>query len=122
VSLTGRHSVTLAYPFGSAPKESGWARSKPGAYEFQGVFLAGWRPSPSPFSTDFNPLEIARIRSEGKIAEDDCKKFCSTAWLEWLDKNPGKRYISDGDPNTISFPVAESDRLTKRFRAQGRSY
>ncbi|RAY16602.1 polysaccharide deacetylase [Actinomadura craniellae] len=122
VSLGGAHATTLAFPFGSAPKKPEWARRKAGAYEFQGLFLAGWRPSPSPFSTDFDRTAISRIRSKGKIKEGDCMKFCSTAWLEWLDKNPGKRYTSDGDPKTIAFPAMESDRLHKGLLAWGRSY
>lgn len=121
-SLAGIHTTTLAYPFGVEPKKPAWAHAKEGSYRFKGVFLAGWRPSESPFSRDFDWRRIPRVRSEGKIAEDDCKRYCSTAWLDWLDKNPGERYISDGDPNTVSFPKAAERKLADRFRAYGRAY
>jgi hypothetical protein len=122
VALTGAHAVTLAFPFGTVPKKIAWARNRAGEYDFRGAFLAGWRPSGSPFAKGFDSMEISRIRSEGKIKEDDCKHFCSTAWLDWLDKNPDKRYTSDGDSTVISFPKAEESHLDDSFRAQGRSY
>jgi peptidoglycan/xylan/chitin deacetylase (PgdA/CDA1 family) len=122
VQLTGVHAVTFAYPFGAVPKKVGWVRHMAGQYDFQGAFLAGWKPSDSPFAGDFDPMEIPRIRSKGKIKEADCKHFCSTAWLDWLDKNPGKRYTSDGDRSVISFPKAEETHLDEKFRAQARSY
>jgi peptidoglycan/xylan/chitin deacetylase (PgdA/CDA1 family) len=122
VSLTGTHTATLAYPFGSAPDKTAWAEKKDGAYGFQGIFLAGWRPSPSPHDADFDRLAIARVRSEGKIKENDCKQFCSTAWLDRLKAEPATRYTSDGDPRTITFPRAEEDRLAKELRGRGRVY
>jgi peptidoglycan/xylan/chitin deacetylase (PgdA/CDA1 family) len=122
VSQAGVHTTTLAYPYGSEPKKRAWAESKDGSYRFNGIFLAGWRPSEPPFSRDFDWTRIPRVRSEGKIAQDDCKQFCSTAWLDWLDKHPQERYISDGDPNTISFPRASERRLAERFRAWAREY
>ncbi|WP_433324834.1 polysaccharide deacetylase family protein [Spirillospora sp. CA-294931] len=118
----GVHTTTLAYPFGSVPKKRAWALSKAGEWNFTGVFLAGWKPSESPFDTKFDPFAITRVRSEGKIKENDCKQFCSTAWLDTLAKNPATRYTSDGDPETISFPRTEEDRLGKAFRARGRMY
>ncbi|GAA4137255.1 polysaccharide deacetylase family protein [Actinomadura keratinilytica] len=121
-SLAGVHTTTLAYPFGSEPKQAAWAQAKAGSYRFNGIFLAGWRPSESPFSRDFDWRRIPRVRSEGKIAEDDCTRYCSIAWLDWLDKNPAERYISDGDPNTISFPRTAEGKLASRFRAYARAY
>lgn len=122
VRLTGAHTATFAYPFGAVPRKREWAEKQDGRYAFQGMFLAGWRPSPSPFDEDFDRWKIDRVRSEGKIKENDCKKYCSTAWLEYLDKNPDERYTSDGDPNTVTFPKAEEDRLAKEYRARARMY
>nr|BFE35320.1 polysaccharide deacetylase family protein [Actinomadura rugatobispora] len=122
VSLTGAHTATLAYPFGSEPDKRSWAEKKDGSYAFRGIFLAGWKPSESPFDTEFDRLAVARVRSEGKIKENDCTRYCSTAWLEELDRNPATRYTSDGDPNTITFPKSEEDRLVKELRGQGRIY
>lgn len=122
VKLTGTHTTTFAYPFGSVPKKEAWAEKDGGRYSFQGMFLAGWRPALSPFDADFDRWKIDRIRSEGKIKENDCKKYCSTAWLEYLDKNPDERYTSDGDPNTVTFPKAAEDRIAKEYRARARTY
>ena len=122
VSLTGRHTLTLAYPFGSEPGKRSWAEKNGSAYAFQGIFLAGWKPSESPYAKEFDPRAITRVRSEGKIRENDCARFCSTAWLDELDRNPGTRYTSDGDPNTITFPRSEEDRLRKELRGRGRVY
>ena len=122
VRLTGEHATTLAYPFGVLPRKPAWARKADGKYEFQGAFLAGWRPSVSPFDEEFDRWEISRVRSEGKIEEDDCKQYCSTAWLEHLDKHPEERYTSDGDPNTVTFPKAAEYRLAKEYRGRARTY
>jgi peptidoglycan/xylan/chitin deacetylase (PgdA/CDA1 family) len=122
VQLTGTHTTTLAYPFGAEPEKRSWAQRHGDSYAFRGVFLAGWRPSESPFSEDFDPLAIPRVRSEGKIKENDCVRYCSTAWLDELDKNPATRYTSDGDPNTITFPRGEEDRLAADLRGRGRVY
>ncbi|MFB4298942.1 polysaccharide deacetylase family protein [Actinomadura sp. NTSP31] len=122
VKATGTHTTTFAYPFGVAPHKAAWAEKKDGSYAFQGIFLAGWRPSMSPFDAKFDRWAIDRVRSEGKIKEDDCKQYCSTAWLDYLDKHPDERYTSDGDPNTVTFPNMLEDRLGKPYRAWARVY
>ncbi len=119
--VSGTHTSTLAYPFGSAPRKKAWARED-ARYRFQGIFLAGWRPSESPFDEKFDRWAINRVRSEGKIAENDCKRYCSTAWLEYLDRNPDERYTSDGDPDTVTIPRAAQDRIAKDYRARARVY
>ncbi|WP_246342514.1 polysaccharide deacetylase family protein [Actinomadura verrucosospora] len=122
VKMTGAHTTTFAYPFGVAPHKPAWAEKLDGSYAFQGIFLAGWRPSVSPFDGKFDRWAIDRVRSEGKVKEDDCKQFCSTAWLDYLDKHPDERYTSDGDPNTVTFPNVLEDRLAKPYRAWARVY
>jgi peptidoglycan/xylan/chitin deacetylase (PgdA/CDA1 family) len=124
IGLGGVAPVTFAFPYG-APSHLSWAdRGSAGgaSWDFAGMFLAGWRPADSPFSSAFRPMEIPRVRSEGKIKMDGCNQFCSTAWLDWLDKNPSKRYTSDGDPAAISFPSAEAGSLAQRYRGRGRPY
>lgn len=114
--------VTFAYPYGALSHTStSWAQAGPG-WAFQGMFLAGWMPADSPFEKDFNPRLIPRIRSEDKIKQDDCDKFCSAAWLDWLAKNPDKRYTSDGDSRVISYPAAKAGALASRYKALGRPY
>jgi peptidoglycan/xylan/chitin deacetylase (PgdA/CDA1 family) len=118
--------TTFAYPYGALRKsEVGWARQGTAdgvSWNFAGMFLAGWKPNVSPFAKDFDPTLIDRIRSDGKIKEAGCDQFCSTAWLEWLDKNPDKRYTSDGDARVISYPAADAGSLAPSLRALGRGY
>ncbi|MFB4275046.1 MULTISPECIES: polysaccharide deacetylase family protein [unclassified Nonomuraea] len=98
-------SETMALPYGSLPRPKKAARtgSWDGTrYNFSGVFLAGAEPSLSPYAKKFDRGAIQRIQSNGKKGE--CRKWCSQYWLEWLDKHPGERYVSDGDPERISMP------------------
>jgi peptidoglycan/xylan/chitin deacetylase (PgdA/CDA1 family) len=123
--LGGGNATTLAFPYGGEPSHLSWAdhgRSNGAAWDFTGMFLAGWRPADSPYSKDFHAMEIPRIRSEGKIKMDACNQFCSTAWFDWLDNNPGKRYTSDGDPAAISFSSADTGSLAKRYESRARTY
>jgi peptidoglycan/xylan/chitin deacetylase (PgdA/CDA1 family) len=114
----GRPSVTFAFPFGSY-SHLDWAQQ--GDYggtkwNFTGMFLAGWQPSQSPFAKEFDPRRIPRIRDKQKIKEDDCTKYCSTAWFEWLAQNPDKLYTSDGNPSTIAFPQDKMIYLYQRYK------
>jgi peptidoglycan/xylan/chitin deacetylase (PgdA/CDA1 family) len=98
-------SRTFALPYGILPKNRKAARggSWDGTrYDFAGVFKAGAYPASSPYSKDFDPYEIPRIQSNGKKGE--CRKWCSTYWLEWLDRHAGERYTADGDPRRIAMP------------------
>ncbi|MGW0802851.1 polysaccharide deacetylase family protein [Nonomuraea sp. NPDC002799] len=103
--LGAPQSMTMALPYGSMPRTKKAARkgSWDGTgYDFAGVFLAGAEPSLSPYAKNFDRGAIQRIQSNGKKGE--CRKWCSQYWLEWLNKHPGERYVSDGDPQRISIP------------------
>ncbi|TMR98167.1 polysaccharide deacetylase family protein [Nonomuraea basaltis] len=98
-------SRTMALPYGTLPRGKKAARtgSWDGTrYDFAGVFLAGAEPSVSPYAKNFDRGAIQRIQSNGKRGE--CRTWCSQHWLEWLDRHPGERYVSDGDPARISIP------------------
>ncbi|GLY71822.1 polysaccharide deacetylase family protein [Actinoallomurus iriomotensis] len=118
-SATGKPATTFAFPFGSLSEAHlDWAQhgTKPVPWNFTGMFLAGWKPADSPYAGSFDPRQIPRIRDKEKIKEDDCKQYCSTAWLEWLAKNPDKRYTSDGNPATIAFPQDKMIYLYTRYK------
>lgn len=109
LDATGVPPVTFAFPYG-ALSHLDWADRGAGggaSWDFKGMFLAGWKPADSPFTKDYDPRLIPRIRDDGKIKTDGCDQFCSIAWLDWLDKNPDKRYTSDGNPVTVAFPQAK---------------
>lgn len=123
--VAGSPSVTFAYPFGNAPRTKAKDNAfvaKGDTWSFQGVFLAGWNPSVSVFAKGFDRTKISRIRSEDKIKKEGCDQFCSTAWLEWLDKNPDKRYTSDGDPAAVTAPSSAIADLAPEFADRARIY
>ncbi|MFB9968265.1 polysaccharide deacetylase family protein [Sinosporangium siamense] len=115
--------VTLALPYGNQPTKAEWARkgnSGKVAYDYGGVFLAGYNPAPSPYGKDFNALGIPRIRSG--VKKGDCSKFCSAAWLDWLKANPDKRFTSDGDAKTVAYPKFKAPFMAKQFTGQALAY
>lgn len=123
--LAGVDATTFAYPFGALPEKKSWVlhgEAEGAKWDFKGSFLAGWMPAPSPYDEEFDPEEIPRVRSEGKIKEGECTKYCSTAWLDYLEKHPEERYTSDGDPARIAFPKPEEDRLPKKLTAAALPY
>lgn len=119
--LTGVAPVTLAYPYGAAPKDRSWAirgEADGVTYNLAGIFTADQRPSPSPFAADFDPFAIPRIGG-GKINEDGSISYRLMAWLAWLDQHPAERYTSDGDPSMISFPPSSRSHLAEKFQSLG---
>lgn len=105
VKLGAGPSTTFALPYGSRPRKQSAARSGKWdgtRYRFDGIFLAGAEPAVSPYAKSFPRYAIPRIQSNGKRGE--CRRWCSAYWLDWLDKHPGERYTSDGDPKRVSIP------------------
>ena len=98
-------STTMALPYGSLPRKLSRAHTGKwdgGEYRFRGVFLAGAEPTVSPYAKSFPRYAIPRIQSNGK--RGDCRRWCTTYWLDWLDEHPRERYTSDGDPSRVSVP------------------
>ncbi|WP_347633889.1 polysaccharide deacetylase family protein [Sphaerisporangium sp. B11E5] len=108
--------ATIALPYGNQPTTKQWARQGQASgvrYDYSGVFLAGYTPAASPFSKDFDPLGIPRIRAMDKVG--DCARFCSTAWLDWLKAHPEDRFTSDGDVRTVAFPKFKNPYVAPHF-------
>jgi len=121
--LPGYKPTTMALPLGALPTPSSLAakgRWDGQAYSFAGVFLAGAEPAPSPFSTKWNPMQIPRIRSNPNW--NGTRDFTAGMWLDLLERNPGLRYVSDGDPQTISFPRGLASELAPAFRDRAKPY
>jgi hypothetical protein len=106
--------VTFALPFGIQPKNVGlalagsWGGEK---YAFKAAFLTGAEPSPSPYSTDFAPMAVPRIRSDPGGVD-----YGSADWLARLAAAPELRYVSDGNPKKVTFPVGSASRLSNAYR------
>lgn len=117
--------VTLSLPLGVFPDDRSLVEqgsSDVGEYVNEGVLLVGSDPAPSPFAEGFEPHAIPRIRSSPSWdgGEPD---FGSAFWLEQLDGDGSyRRYISDGNPDTISFPRARADELDPTYEDRANPY
>ena len=91
--------ATMALPLGAMPENERLARrgSWGGeSYRHDGVFLVGAEPAASPFAKSWNPSGIPRIRT-GPWGGGE-PNYAAGFWLDWLKRNPERRYVSDGDP------------------------
>jgi peptidoglycan/xylan/chitin deacetylase (PgdA/CDA1 family) len=121
--VAGYQAKTMALPLGALPDNRSLALrgSWHGqSYHFDGVFLAGAEPAPSPFSKKFDRGAIPRIRPNPNW--DGSRDFTGGMWLDILEKNPGMRYVSDGDPAKITFPRSESRDLSPQYRSLANPY
>jgi len=102
--------VSFALPYGSLPKDkkvqpflaSGTHDGT--TYRHTGVCLAAWRPTHAPGTRKFNPLRIERVTPEDM-------RFGLKYWVDELSSGRLARYISDGDPATVSFPASSRDAI-----------
>jgi peptidoglycan/xylan/chitin deacetylase (PgdA/CDA1 family) len=96
---------TLALPHGIYPKRVEWAVGgtvKGITYRHDALLMVAGGAAPSPFSRAFDPLRLPRIQAlEREI----------TYWLGHFDLNPDERFVSDGDPETLTIPGRWRDRL-----------
>lgn len=97
---------TYALSYGARPKDKTlYPYLQKGQYEGMtyeniAVLNVGWDPSVSPIDKSFDPYSIHRIRaSETKV--DGVGMY---DWLAVFDKNPERRYISDGNPDIVTVP------------------
>ncbi|MEA2459850.1 MAG: hypothetical protein QOH90_27 [Actinomycetota bacterium] len=114
---------TLALPLGIWPRRHRWAIAgswRGLRYRHLGVFLVGAEPAASPFSRAFDPFAIPRVRTSPQKGKTP--NYGSTFWLDYLRKHPEERFISDGDPATVSFPRSERAELLKRYREAANPY
>jgi hypothetical protein len=89
---------SLSLPLGAYPAKDGVLASgqyDDKSYIYTAALKADGGPSASPFSTKFVALHISRVNATG----DGLKQV-----VDDLKKNPQLRYVSDGDPTTVSAP------------------
>lgn len=100
--------VTFALPLGM------WPRNKPLAwagtyrdgkrYENRVVLEVSGGPSVSPFDTRWDPHSVDRfIVAPGALERQ----------LQHWERDPTNRYVSDGDPRTVSYPAAMAQYLNR---------
>lgn len=105
-AIPGYNIRSLALPYGEAPKDRSLAYSgtwNQMTYKHDFILEVGSDPAFPPLHVRSNPLSIPRI------AVTDASL---TRWLDWLDQ-PLRRYISDGDPTSISVPDELQDQIKK---------
>jgi hypothetical protein len=100
--------VTFALPLGMWPKnrQLAWQGTyRDGrTYRKKAVLEVTGGPSESPFDSRFNPHSIKRfIVAPGALERQ----------LEAYERNPGRRYVSDGNPNTVAVPAHLQERLAR---------
>jgi hypothetical protein len=71
-------------------------------YRHDAILMVAGGGAPSPYARSFDPLRLPRIQA----VEADLQR-----WLTHFDRHPTDRFISDGNPTTITIPVAKRDRL-----------
>jgi peptidoglycan/xylan/chitin deacetylase (PgdA/CDA1 family) len=98
-------SDVLTLPYGAAPdkdlhpdqrklmREGFWLEGE--AYYISAAFLVGANPSPSPASTQWEPLWIPRIQ----MFDDEVTK-----WFGAFERGEVPLYVSDGNPATVTVP------------------
>lgn len=111
--VPGYEVNTFALPFGSRPKENSlWSYLVRGEYEdvnyeHVAVLEVGWDPYHSPHHKDFDGATIRRVRaSETKV--DGVGMY---DWMDSFDRGSRTRYISDGNPDTVTVPEEFADRI-----------
>jgi hypothetical protein len=100
--------VTFALPLGMWPKnrQLAWQGTYRGGktYRKKAVLEVSGGPNVSPFDSRFNPRSINRfIVAPGALERQ----------LAAYERNPERRYVSDGNPNTVAIPSNLQDRLDR---------
>lgn len=108
--IGGININTLALPFGGKPSSESYHLTYKGLYdgiEYENiaVLLVGWDPYLSPYHREFDFSNIRRVRAS-EINVDGVGLY---DWLRSYEKGSKRRYISDGNPNTIVVPESRID-------------
>ncbi|MBQ1570815.1 MAG: polysaccharide deacetylase family protein, partial [Clostridiales bacterium] len=109
--IPGQYVNIVALPFGSPENVSSdnpqYSTIFSGTYDgfsytTKASLLCAWTRSYSPFVREYNANAIRRIRGyDHNGTECDIE-------MNFRELNDGRRYISDGDPNTIVFPSSDN--------------
>ncbi len=102
----------IAYPYGNTPKDEYLQTifsidTDEYKYNYDVAFLAFLLDeySSNPYSTKFDPYKIPRTRGT------DNEPFDLGYFLDYYEKNPSQKYISDGLDNVISVPYDKFEEL-----------
>ena len=100
--------VTFALPLGLWPKNRSLAwrgTYRDGkTYSYETVLEVSGGPNESPYDVRYDGHSVNRvIAAPGALDRE----------IAYFDKNPGLRFVSDGDPETITVPAADAARVDR---------
>jgi peptidoglycan/xylan/chitin deacetylase (PgdA/CDA1 family) len=96
---------TLALPHGVYPKDVSWAlqgSAKGTTYQNDAILMVAGGAAPSPFARKFDPVRLPRIQAVDRDLG---------YWLAYFEKNPGERFVSDGNASVVTVPAKNRDLL-----------
>jgi peptidoglycan/xylan/chitin deacetylase (PgdA/CDA1 family) len=96
---------TLALPHGVYPRDVTWAlggSAKGTTYKHEAILMVAGGAAPSPFAKAFDAVRLPRIQA----VEHDLRY-----WFNHFERTPTDRYVSDGNPDTLTVPSTKKDRL-----------
>jgi len=103
--VPGYRLRTLALPMGSYPRELHWAVAgevNGTAYRLDALLMVSGGAAPSPHSKSFDPYHLPRIQAIDVELDH---------WIAHFDRHPEDRYVSDGDPTTITVASGSTGKL-----------
>lgn len=104
---------TLALPFGERPKDEALETYLASgvyegiSYDNIAIMNVGWNPGFSPYDNKFDPSSIPRVRAS-EINVDNVGFY---NYLDYFDRNPGEKFISDGVAEVITVPKEKIELL-----------
>ena len=100
--LPGFRFRSLALPMGAYPKDLAWAISggvNGTVYRHDAILMVAGGAALSPHARGLDPYHLPRIQAtEVELGY----------WINYFDKRPEERYISDGDAATITVPAGKA--------------
>ncbi len=114
--IPGYRLRSLSLPFGLWPDDPATAVSgafEGTTYEHDLVLLVGFMPTRSPHHAEYDPTQVQRVQAY----VPEFRK-----WVGWMDDEPGRRFVSDGDPATVTYPTSHADVATPRDGFEVRIY
>ena len=118
LNVSGYNVRSMALPHGIYPRQDGmkkesWVQDgeyRGVRYHHDALLEVGSNPSASPFSFRFDPLHIPRVQvwGEAKPGEPVFSLYYQRAL-----RNPSVRFVSDGDPTTITVPRGQAGKVAR---------
>jgi hypothetical protein len=100
--------VTFALPLGLWPKTRSLAwhgtYRNGKTYDYPTVLEVSGGPNESPYDVKYDGHSVNRVISAPGALDRE---------IAYFDKHPEERFISDGDPNTITVPAAAASRVDR---------